>query len=343
MRSAFHWSGLLVGVWLAVLQASPPLQPIAPSTRFAAEVARLSEPEGTFDTDNLISNEREYLKVVPALIAQGVSGGVYLGVGPDQNFSYIARIRPAAAYIIDIRRDNLLLHLLFKALFARSTTRVEYLSLLTGRRPPTDLGRWKQTPLSEIVAFVGQQEAAAAHHQRISARLRTTITQFGVPLSTADFETIDRFHGRFVAAGLNLRFQSHGRPPRPYYPTFRQLLLATDDAGTEWNYLAREDDFQFVKSLQARHGVVPVVGDVAGDQAMPAIAAAIARQGRRVSAFYISNVETYIYRHDGTARFVENVRRLPHDSRSVIIRSIFTTGGSSTSVVEPFFAPAPPR
>jgi hypothetical protein len=276
-------------------------------------------------------------------MSQGISGGVYLGVGPDQNFSYIARIRPATAYIIDIRRDNLLLHLLFKALFARSTTRVEYLSLLTGREPPADLARWHQAPIAEIVAFVAGQEAAPAQHERVSAALRTTIARFGVPLSTADVETIARFHGRFVAAGVNLRFQSHGRPPRPYYPTFRQLLLATDDTGTEWNYLAREDDFQFVKSLQARDGVIPVVGDVAGDQAMPAIAAAIARQGRRVSAFYISNVETYIYRYDGTARFVENVRRLPHDSRSVIIRSIFTTGGSSTSVVEPFFAPTPPR
>ena len=55
----------------------------------------------------------------------GVTGGAYIGVGPDQNFSYIARIRPSVAYIIDIRRDNLLLHLLFKALFARAPDRVD--------------------------------------------------------------------------------------------------------------------------------------------------------------------------------------------------------------------------
>src|SRR5687767_765427 len=90
--------------------------------RFADQIAALSEPSGYFDTDNLISNERSYLSVLPALRAAGVRGGAYLGVGPDQSFSYIAEIRPAIALIIDIRRDNLLLHLLFKALFAESRT-----------------------------------------------------------------------------------------------------------------------------------------------------------------------------------------------------------------------------
>src|SRR5579862_258058 len=88
----------------------------APPVSFAAEIERLSERGGTFDTDNLISNERAYLDVIPALAARGVTGGAYVGVGPDQNFSYIARIRPSVAFIIDVRRDNLLLQLLFKAL-----------------------------------------------------------------------------------------------------------------------------------------------------------------------------------------------------------------------------------
>src|ERR1700741_3433145 len=105
-------------------------------TRFAAAIDRLSEPGGYFDTDNLISNESSYLDVLPALRAHDVRGGAYLGVGPDQNFSYIARVRPTVAYIIDIRRDNLLLHLLFKAIFARAPDRVTYLALLTGRSPP---------------------------------------------------------------------------------------------------------------------------------------------------------------------------------------------------------------
>src|SRR5215831_19252840 len=83
-------------------------QPAAP-TRFAAAIAQLSEPGGYFDTDNLISNESSYLQVLPELKQRNVRGGAYIGVGPDQNFSYIAEIRPSVAYLVDIRRDNVLL------------------------------------------------------------------------------------------------------------------------------------------------------------------------------------------------------------------------------------------
>jgi hypothetical protein len=82
-------------------------------TTFAALVERLSESGGYFDTDNLISNESSYLHVMGALREVDVRGGAYIGVGPDQNFSYIARVRPSIAFIIGIRRDNLLEHLFF--------------------------------------------------------------------------------------------------------------------------------------------------------------------------------------------------------------------------------------
>ena len=68
----------------------------------------------------------------------GVSGGAYLGVGPDQSFTYIARIKPRIAFMIDIRRDCLLQHLLFKSVFMMSRNRIEYMSLLMGRPVPRD-------------------------------------------------------------------------------------------------------------------------------------------------------------------------------------------------------------
>ena len=119
---------------LALCGGSGHAQAPAPAASgFAAQIAALSEADGYFDTDNLISNETPYLQVAEALADSAPKGGVYIGVGPDQNFSYIGRIRPSSAFIIDIRRDNLLLHLLFKAIFALAPTRAEYLSLLTGR------------------------------------------------------------------------------------------------------------------------------------------------------------------------------------------------------------------
>src|SRR6185503_15267290 len=119
-----------------------------------------------------------------------------------QNFSYIARVRPQVAFIIDIRRDNLLLHLLFKALFTRAQSRVEYLALLTGRAPPPVADSWKTADLKDIVAYVDgakpSPEAAA-----IAARVRETIDGFGVTLSRSDRATIDRFHREFIGGGLD--------------------------------------------------------------------------------------------------------------------------------------------
>src|SRR5918911_5744416 len=110
---------------------------------FAALSARLSEPGGYFDSDNLISNETSYQHVLIKMRELGVSGGVYIGVGPDQSFTYIAKIRPRMAIMIDIRRDNLLQHLLFKALFGRAGNRVEYLCLFFGKPFPKTKG-WEQ-------------------------------------------------------------------------------------------------------------------------------------------------------------------------------------------------------
>jgi hypothetical protein len=39
--------------------------------------------------------------------------GVYVGVGPYQNFTYISALDPDIAFVVDIRRKNLLHHLLY--------------------------------------------------------------------------------------------------------------------------------------------------------------------------------------------------------------------------------------
>ena len=108
-----------------------------PCPAAAALVRRLSDTGGDFDTDNLISNESSYLHPLSTLERLGVRGGAYIGVGPDQNFSLIARVNPSIAFITDIRRDNLLHHLLFKALFEQAQNRTEYVALWLGRAVPS--------------------------------------------------------------------------------------------------------------------------------------------------------------------------------------------------------------
>ena len=89
------------------------------------------------------------------------------------------------------------------------------------------------------------------------------------------------------------------------------------------NYFNSEEEFQFLKKLQDQDLIVPVVGDLSGPQAMKAIGQYIAEIKERVSAFYVSNVEFYLQRQGTFDKFVENVKSLPIDNRSVIIRSYF--------------------
>jgi len=293
----------------------------AAATPFASAIATLSERGGYFDTDNLISNESSYLQVLPDLERRGVRGGVYIGVGPDQNFSYIVATRPAVAYIVDVRRDNVLLHLLFKAIFHESPTRIEYLSMLFGRTPPADLTAWRGAAVDRLAKYVDTASKidATALHARLDRVVRAT----GVPLSADDLRTIAAFHQRFIDAGLSLRFQSAGRAPQWNYPSYGQMLVDTDGSGRQAHFLASEDGYRFLRDLQERDRVIPVVGDLSGPSALAGIGKAIAARGEKVTAFYVSNVEFYLFREDAFGRFVANLRRLPHTDNAVLIRSFF--------------------
>jgi hypothetical protein len=307
---------------------------------FAALAARISEPGGYFDSDNLISNESSYLHVLGAMRRIGVAGGAYIGVGPDQNFSYIAQVRPRVAFIIDIRRDNALQHLLFKALFEMARNRVEYLALLTGRAVPNDVASWNKKSIGAIVQFLEQSPQDPEQYETTRAMVRTKIRRYGIPVTPAELETIGRIHQAFFESGLELRFTSLGRAPRPYYPTLRGLLLEHDLTGKQLSYLANEDDFQYVKALEGRNALIPVVGNLAGDHALREIGRVMTERGLKLSALYVSNVEFYLMREGSFDAFAATVRTLPHDARSVIIRSYFGGGfyGSHPQSVPGYFS-----
>ncbi len=331
---------------LALVLPAPALRAQAPlpDTTFAGLVKRLSESGDYFDTDNLISNERSYLHVAAALRALP-GGGVYLGVGPDQNFSYIAQVRPTLAFIVDIRRDNLLQHLFYKALFTLARNRLEYLGLLFGRPLPDDGAAPETYTIDQLVAYVDGTRTDEAHYDAARNAVRAAVQGFGVALSDHDLKVIDAIHTRFIHAGMDLQFTSHNQPPRSYYPDYRDLLLERDRSGRQVNYLVREEDYRYVRGLQRQNRIIPVVGDLGGTHALPAIGRYLRQAGERVTAFYTSNVEFYLMRQGSFARYVENVRGLPFDGESLIIRSYFNRysrrhpesvpGYASTQLLQP--------
>lgn len=317
-RFARAWTWTLVALVAACAPAGS-----SPEPGFAALVERLSEPGGYFDTDNLVSNETAYLHVMDGL--RGVHGGVYLGVGPEQNFSYIAAIEPELSLLIDIRRDNLLLHLLFKALFEGAHTRIEYLATLFGRVPPASPAAWTGRSLEDHLAYLDTAALVSdfpALHRDVMRRVESS----GVPLTDQDRQTLDRFHEEFHRAGLGLAFSTLGRPAQREYPTIRRLYLETDLAGRRQSYLATEARWRRVRDLEASGRVVPVVGDLGGTQAMGAIADYLRATGRKVSAFYVSNVEFYLVRDGSFPQFIANMAALPAEPNAVLIRSWFDRG-----------------
>jgi len=325
------------GAAVAVVPA-PAAPPLADST-FARLIAELSEPGGYFDTDNLISNEASFLHVAQDLRELRDRGGAYIGVGPDQNFSYIAALRPTIAFILDIRRDNLLQHLFFKALFELSPDRLTYLGLLFERELE---GAGEEVPERGIDALVERLDAAvptAESREHALRIVRERVQALGVPLTAEDLERIDFIHRSFIEAGPDLRFTSHGRRSQFYYPTYRQLLLERDRTGRQANYLASAEDFRFLKELQERNLVIPVVGDFAGPHALAAIGREVERRGERVVAFYTSNVEFYLMMDDVFDRFARAVAELPRADGAVIVRSYFNRGrGGHPATVRGYYS-----
>jgi hypothetical protein len=285
---------------------------------------QLSEEPGYFDTDNLISNEISYQQVLPRLKEITRAGQVYLGVGPDQNFTYIVQVRPATAIIIDLRRDNLLQHLFFKQVIEASKDRWQYLSLLFGKESPQDFRPDPSADVNRLVQHFRSLSSDQDFFEQNFLKIWSSI-QRRFPRLTRE-EDRDTFHAiaaTFFKENLQLKFRTYGRRARPHYPTYEQLMTQTDSSGEMRNYLNSENDFKFLRKMQLENRIVPVIGDLAGQKAMRNVGEYLKKQGSVVSAFYVSNVEFYLFVDGRFPLFVENVRNLPIDENSVLIRSVF--------------------
>jgi hypothetical protein len=305
-----------------VIEAAP--VNISPD-RFAAYVRDLSEPEGYFDTDNFISNETSYLHVMND-VRQVPAGGVYLGVGPDQNFSYIVHSKPGIAIIVDIRRQNMLQHLLYKSLFELSETRAQFLGRMFSRTMPSMPAG---ASLPQLLAAVRRAPSPESQYRSNLSEIVAHLKRIpGLALTDDDYDGIAYVYHTFYVEGLDLRFSSIGRNNAANYPTFESLLLQTDRSGQMANYLSTEQLYSWMRNFQMRNLLIPVVGNFAGRQAFAAVADFLKRSNLQVSAFYTSNVEYYLFGTDEWQRYVTNVRSLPIHPEAVFIRSYFGNSGA---------------
>jgi hypothetical protein len=289
-------------------------------------VERFSEPDGYFDSDNLISNEDGFQAVIPELVSTVAPGGVYLGVGPDQNFTYILAARAKIAFITDVRRGNLHVHLLYKALFELSADRADFLAGLFGRRRPPGLGPASTTTeLLQAYRRVAPDRSFQARTSKAIVDRLTAANRF--PLRPADVAAITAIHDEFATAGPDLRFVSSRGGN--WYPTYMELQMATDRRGVAHGYLASEAHYTRLRDLQRANMVVPVVGNFGGPRALREIGRYLAAHRETVSVFYTSNVERYLFRDGLWDDFAANLTALPIDGSSTLVRSCFDSCSSA--------------
>lgn len=297
---------------------------------FWALSGRLSEQDGYFRSDNLLSNELYYPEVLDRLMARVPTGGVYLGVGPEQNFSYIAAVRPRIAFITDVRRGNLHLQLMYKALFELSTDRADFVSRLFTKPRPTELS--SDATATEIMdAFWVTDTLSREAFDRNLRALQDHLTRTRqLPLTDQDLSGVADVYGAFYWFGPSITYSSssntgfrRGNAMATYY----QLMVARDGQGVVRSFLASEEAFDVVKGLHEKNLIVPVVGDFGGARSLRGIGAWVREHDATVAMFYLSNVEQYLRQQGTWSTFCANVAAMPLTPASTFVRSQAAGGG----------------
>ena len=293
---------------------------------FWSLVTEFSEPNGFFRSDNLVSNETAFQHVIPTLKAQITPVSAYIGVGPDQNFTYIAALKPRIAFIVDIRRQNMLLHLMYKAIIEQSPTRAEFLSRLFSRPVPPGVPS-SSTPDMLLAAFHNEEPDAVAFARNEADIYRVLGHDHGFTLTRADLGAIDYVFRAFYQAGTDIRYSfGRGSGWQPF-PSYRDLMIEHDLDGVQRSYLASETLYGALRDLEERNLIVPLVGDFGGQRALRSVARFLDVHHATVSVFYTSNVEQYLFRDPAWQHFYENVAAMPLDGHSTFIRAYFNNAG----------------
>ena len=320
-----------VGAW-SPGQVQAPATATLPSRLTDSEFWRLiedfSEPNGFFRSENLVSNEDTFQYVIPALQRFVQPGGVYLGVGPDQNFTYIAALRPRIAFIIDIRRGNL--HLAPDVQGAVRALgrprRVPLAAVLAPASAGPDDRRRPPISCSRPTRWRGAEPRLYEENLRAIADLLTDAPRLSA-----------RRRGRGAASRLVLGSFFAGRArsaPTPAaggfgrgrYPTLSGSADGQRRSGTNRALPGHRGQFQ------GAQGDAAAKPDRAGrrelrrrPKALRAVGAYLAIAGATVTAFYTSNVEQYLFQDGSGADFARNVATLPVDESSTFIRAVSTT------------------
>jgi hypothetical protein len=308
-------------------QPAPPpdLRPL--DIPFKQLVESLSENDAYYFSHNYVSNESSYLQVAPDLPKRARQGGSFIGVGPEQNFTYIALTRPDIAFVVDIRRRNMLLHLLYKAIFEEASSRSHFLALLLARPYEAASAPPAEASIEDVIAHATKQGTSREGFESIHAKLLARIVdQYKIELSLMDRIALKESHKEFRDKQLDIRFELHVKT-REDYPTLHKLLTTRDPSGAQSCFLASEAPFRLLQRMERENRIVPVVGDFAGDKAILGIARFMTEHDIPLNTFYASNVEEYLINGHKWTQWTRNTDAFPIHDQSLFLRSYLSRRG----------------
>jgi hypothetical protein len=211
----------VIGLIAAIIAASPALGRLSAAAQAADTLPAkltdqefwrlsedLSEPNGSFRSDNLVSNEIWLQWVIPDLLTRSRQNSVYLGVGPEQNFTYIAALKPKMVFITDIRRGNLHMHLMYKALFEMTSNRADFVAMLFNKKRPAGLTE-KSTANEIISAYWNIPTSSEAEYKANLKAIQDHLTKtHALPLSKDDLDGIEYVYWSFYWFGPAINYSS---------------------------------------------------------------------------------------------------------------------------------------
>ena len=278
-------------------------------------ISDFSEPDGTFRYENFVSNEASVQNVIPALRQLTRPGGVYLGVAPEQNFTYIFALKSKIAFIMDIRRQNMLELLIYKTVFEMSPSRADFVARLFSRKRPAGL----DDKTTAKALFAAYETAPKDDFAQNLVALKATMAKHAYGLSSDDQSAIDYVYQVFYRGGPSMNYEFASASPGAITVNYGQIMAQTDPDGNVWTLLGTEDAYQYVREMERKNLIIPLVADFSGPKTIRRISEYLKEHNANVGAFYVSNVEQYL---DGSKlrNFQDNVATLPLDSSSTFIR-----------------------
>jgi len=316
---------LILGIAFSLvsIRAAEPLPTQLSDDSFWKMITDFSEEGGYFRFENFLSNELGFQMVIPQLKEVTKPGGIYMGVGPEQNFTYIAALQPRMAFIIDIRRQNMLELMMYRAFFELSPDRADFLSHLFARKRPARLDA-KSTAEELFASYDGAQADPLLFKKYLDDAKDLLVKQHKFALSAQDLENIGYVYRVFMESGPDLDYQATGGfgGGGGGSPTYGELMTMTDGQGKNRSFLGTEDAYRVVRDMEMKNLIVPLVGDFGGPKAIRNVAQYLKDHDAAVTAFYLSNVEQYLFQDSAWRRFYGNVETLPIDSSTQFIRTV---------------------